>query len=391
MHALVLFFLALLGYTAAQSSRPTADPEWARKYGIDLHAKAAYFSYTAGPRGYVFCLNVVKNGDVYFHMSGPIASSWIGIGWGSQMKDSFMVVAYPAANGLNTTTSPRMGSGHTEPAYLPGIQIDKVSTDEYAPNANLVTNNGTGVIISHVVCRKCASLGGGPIDLSNPAQEFFFALGPNKTFKSDSLSANLGMHDTYGQFTIDMPKAANFTGDYGRVPGPNIPQFVFPPSDIAFADYGSTVAYNLHNLDDHNPGIHGFLMIVAFLVIFPFGALVKFVLHKVLWHAAIQSIGVVLVLGGFGVATRVAPLYVKSKNYTSGHQILGMLAIAGLIIQFGLGLVHHSIYARTKRPTPFGIIHMFLGPIIMMLGVINGGIGFHFAGKHINPPNNPHR
>lgn len=50
-------------------------------------------------------------------------------------------------------------------------------------------------------------------------------------------------------------------------------------------------------------------------------------------------------------------------------------------MQLGLGLVHHSVYARSKKPTPFGRIHFLLGPFIIILGLINGGIGVGFASK----------
>jgi len=55
--------------------------------------------------------------------------------------------------------------------------------------------------------------------------------------------------------------------------------------------------------------------------------------------------------------------------------------LAGLLIQLGLGLLHHAIFVRTKQPTIIGRIHFFLGPSIMLLGLINIGVGFNFAGK----------
>ena len=85
-------------------------------YGIDYHAKAAYFDFILnGVDEYVFALNAVDNGDIYFHMSGPVAHCWLGVGIGEHMKDSFMLVAYPSANGQDVTISPRIATGHTEP------------------------------------------------------------------------------------------------------------------------------------------------------------------------------------------------------------------------------------------------------------------------------------
>lgn len=74
----------------------------------------------------------------------------------------------------------------------------------------------------------------------------------------------------------------------------------------------------------------------------------------------------------------------QSKNFDSAHQVIGLIIVAALVIQLGLGLVHHSMYARSKKPTPFGRIHFFLGPFIILLGIINGGVGINFAGKDRN-------
>lgn len=47
----------------------------------------------------VFSINIANDSsDVYFHLSGP-ASSWVGIGFGSKMEDSLMVIAYPDDSG----------------------------------------------------------------------------------------------------------------------------------------------------------------------------------------------------------------------------------------------------------------------------------------------------
>ncbi|KAK5171462.1 uncharacterized protein LTR77_004607 [Saxophila tyrrhenica] len=353
-------------------------------YGIDYDAKASYFNFQVnGNSLYVFALNVVADtGDIYFHMSGPVLHTWLGIGFGSSMKDAFMIVAYPSDNGLDTTISTRLGSGHTEPVWTSGYEIQGVFNDTYAPNANKVTDDGTGVIIAHSVCRNCTKWPTGSLDLENIQQPMIFALGPQKQFRSDSVEASIPRHALYGQFTTDMTKATNYSGWYGRVPAPNVPDFVFPPDDTAFATFGTAPPYNVDTMNNPMPTAHAVLMCFAFVILFPAGALVMQFLKKTLWHAAIQSIGFVAVLGGFGVAINVARQYNKSKNYSSGHQVLGLIVLAGLFIQLGLGLVHHSIYVRTKKPTPIGRIHFFLGPSIMLLGLINGGVGFNFAHNH---------
>ena len=278
-------------------------------YGIDGHAKAAYF---ADPSGYVFALNAAANGDIYFHMSGPATNSWLGVGIGSRMKDSFMIIAYPASNGHNVTISPRIASGRHEPTYDPSIEIIKVYNDTYAPNANTVTDTNT--IIAHALCRNCSRWSTGFLDTTNPQQPFLFALGPNKHLADNSPAASIPMHQFRGQFTIDMPSATNFSGWYGRVPAPNVPDFVFPPSDIAFASSGSSIPYNERTVDDHMPSIHAALMCIAFVAIFPLGTVVMRLIKRALWHGAVQATGFAVVLAGLGIGVKVSRLYNKVSS-----------------------------------------------------------------------------
>lgn len=285
-------------------------------YGIDYNAKAAYFTFTSGgTTQYVFSLNVVANGDIYFHMSGPVIHSWIGVGIGDQMKDAFMLLAYPAANGKNTTISPRIASEHTEPVYDSSIEILKIYNDTYAPNANTVTDDGTGVIISHAMCRNCSRwLSGGKVhslDTQSTTQPFIFALGPQVNFCSDSPEASIPRHGFVGHFTMNMKQATNSTGWYGRVPAPNVPDFTFPPTDDSFASSGSTPAVYTMTMSNAKPGAHAVLMCVAFVVVFPTGAVVMHFLRKALWHAAIQAVGLFAVLAGFGLALDFSREYNK--------------------------------------------------------------------------------
>lgn len=284
-------------------------------YGIDYNAKAAYFTFQYGGVDlYVFALNVADNGDIYFHMSGPVAHCWIGVGFGESMDNAFMLIAYPSANGLETTISPRISSGHYEPVYDPTKQIVHIHNDTYAPNANTVTNNGTGTIIAHSVCLNCSRWATGFLDTENPNQPFIFALGPNITFRSDSPEASIPRHGLAGQFTMDMRHATNYSGWYGRVPAPNVPHFIFPPNDTAFASSNSAPAFNVIEMSNTLPGVHAILMCISFVLIFPAGALIMGFLRRTLAHAAVQVLGFILVFAGFGVAVKFSGQYNKVSS-----------------------------------------------------------------------------
>ena len=72
----------------------------------------------------------------------------------------------------------------------------------------------------------------------------------------------------------------------------------------------------------------------------------------------------------------------QSRNFNSAHQVLGLIIFATVFIQLGLGIVHHLIYRRTKQPTINSKIHLFMGPLLILLAIINGGLGFNLAQNH---------
>ena len=107
MRGLTLTFSALLVWTMRIQARQKTD-----YFGIDYDAKAAYLTFQAdGVTQYVLGINAVANGDIFFHMSGPVTHSWLGVGIGNEMKDSFMLLAYPSSNGKKVTISPRIATG----------------------------------------------------------------------------------------------------------------------------------------------------------------------------------------------------------------------------------------------------------------------------------------
>lgn len=292
-------------------------------YGIDYDAKAAYFNLDEnGIDDYVFALNVDDIGNVYFHMSGPVSHCWLGVGFGSEMKDSFMLIAYPSADGLKTTISPRIATGHREPEFDSSYEIVKVYNDTYAPAANTVTDEGTGTIIAHAICLNCTRWASGFLDTTTTEQPFIFALGPNVTFRSDSPDASIPRHALYGKFAMDTRKATNHSGWYGRVPAPNLPHFVFPPNDTAFESANSQPAFDVHFMDNPLPGAHAALMCTAFVLVFPAGALIMQFLKRVLWHAVTQVVGFCLAFAGFVIAASFSRQY----NKVSTHQTLRSLA-----------------------------------------------------------------
>lgn len=332
-----------------------------------------------------------ETGDIFFHMSAyaaiqsnTTAFSWMGAGFGSRMKDSFMLMAYPSSNGVDLTISPRIATGHSEPEFQKDVVIQKIFTDAYAPAANKVEH---GIMIAHAVCRNCTTWAGGSLDLENKKQPFIFALGSDPgrstSLQSDDPAAPLRRHSYYGHFEGDMTFATS-TPEHGRVPPPNDPGG--PSSGVAdtnFAYAFASEAFDTHSDVEWAPVLHGVLMSLAFILVFPTGALVMRLLRRfgVFYHAGLQVIGIAIVIVGFAAGVYVSRQYIRSRNFGSGHQILGLLIFAALFVQAVLGLVQHRIFRRTKQITPMGVVHRFLGPAVIVLGLVNGGLGLDFAGE----------
>jgi len=366
--------------------------------GPDPEAHGTYFTSPntkAASQTYVFALNVVpETGDIFFHMSAYAsiqseitAFSWMGVGFGSEMKDAFMLIAYPSSNGTGLTISPRIAHGNSEPELQKDVVVEKIFSDDYAPAANQVQH---GIMIAHGVCRNCTTWATGALDLGNTRQPFIYALGadPGKgtALQSDDPGAGLRRHSFYGRFFGDMTYAIS-ASDHGRVPPPNDPGAAASSgvSDTNFAYAFSTKAFDTHDDVEWVPVLHGVIMSLAFMLVFPTGGLIMRLLRRtgLLFHAGVQSFGLALVVVGFGTGVYVSRQYNRSRRFGTGHQALGLLLFAALFVQVGLGVVQHRTYRRTQRETMLGIAHRFLGPAIIILGVVNGGLGLDLAGESL--------
>jgi hypothetical protein len=52
-----------------------------------------------------------------------------------------------------------------------------------------------------------------------------------------------------------------------------------------------------------------------------------------------------------------------------------------VVVQFTLGVIHHAHFKRTQMPSLFGKIHLYLGPTVIVIGLVNGILGLNFAGN----------
>jgi hypothetical protein len=64
---------------------------------------------------------------------------------------------------------------------------------------------------------------------------------------------------------------------------------------------------------------------------------------------------------------------------TNYHPVLGIVLFILCLIQPILGQVHHLLFKRTGGRTTVSHGHIWLGRAIIILGIVNGGLGFKLA------------
>lgn len=75
-------------------------------------------------------------------------------------------------------------------------------------------------------------------------------------------------------------------------------------------------------------------------------------------------------------------LTAQNASFSHSHQILGLVLFAFIFVQWALGLWHHLLYRAHSRSTLYGKIHRVLGPAILILGLVNGFLGFDLSGEN---------
>ncbi|KAF2404316.1 hypothetical protein EJ06DRAFT_546243 [Trichodelitschia bisporula] len=300
--------------------------------------------------------------NTWFRLAAPSDYSYVAVGTGAQMKDSTMFIFYEGAKPDDWQMSIRNGHGNVEPIANKSMSMNRVEVNN-DPHPNGIRD---GYYYAAWHCLNCADQIG--INPTSKNQGFIWALGPpGHSPRSNDVEAPLRMHRGHGYFGLDMTKAV------GKE---------MPP--LGTASEGVVTQNNKLTLDHDagSPG-HAAVMGLAFVVVFPLGVLALRVLDKVKLHMVFQSIGLLLVLLGFGSGLYISRVYNRSKGYNTAHQIIGLIVVFIVITQWVLGFLHHRTFVKTQRPTAMIKPHKWiLGPLVMLLGLVNGGLGFRLA---VNP------
>lgn len=280
----------------------------------------------------------------------------MAIGIGHTMRGALMFIFYADSNRERLTLSPRTAPGYVMPKLL----------GEDAPEIEVLragfTDSGQ-TLSAKVACYACDQWPA--LDINSALQPWIYAANTDQVFHGADVDAHLSFHDVVGHFTIDM--SSTLLGDE------ELASFIDGerPSDSEGHDQDT----KKHKTWPSPAQIHGLIMACCFMGIFAFGAIViqfplsrNFQLH---WIAQLTA----------SLLSISSAAYMLSRaRHLGTHQIIGLVVTSLLIPQGYLGYKHHKIFVKSRRPSLFTNLHLWLGRGILCLGTVNIGIGMYIAG-----------
>ncbi|KAF2792989.1 iron reductase domain protein [Melanomma pulvis-pyrius CBS 109.77] len=295
-----------------------------------------------------FSVNIANDSsDVFIYFTSP-AYSWVGVGFGEGMANSFMLIMYPSKDGNNLTISPRIATDHSEPSVTPDVQLE--------------TQPGTGIVdemfVLKAICRDCRVWPSGFLNVDTTAQPMIYAFGPGNRLQSDALDAPLKRHIRYGKFTMNM-KAA--TGKGG------VPAASSAMSGVEMIG-GLTRDHDRANL------AHAVLGSLALFVLWPLNLVLAGFLRKIGIHVGMSVFILVFLVIAYALGISTSHEYNRSKAFTSPHQIFAFIALLPILL---LSILPIKPIASLSPKIPR--LHAPLTTLTFVLLVVTGGLGLHLS------------
>lgn len=340
-----------------------------------------------------FCMSVAVpqvsaqsgSGNLYFQVEALDTYTWVAIGTGSGMSGSNIFVVYQDGRG-NVTVSTRSGTGRTMPRFQADTQIEVLAGSGVSQ----------GVMRANVLCRNCESWRGGSMELTANSAPWIAAWRPGNPLNSPDTSVSLAQHADFDQFRINLSQAAvvqdanpfltgttTGSGNTGNTNGNtgNAGDTSGNTNGIGSgtASGGNSGGSSRNNRTVNLVRVHGVLMALAFVVLYPIGAILIPLVGRWYIHAACQSIAFLVMWAGFG--TGYATASSRGILFKQTHTILGAVVTFAMVLQPALGLLHHRHYRKYQSRTVVSYVHIWYGRALLLIGVVNGGLGLRMAGS----------
>jgi hypothetical protein len=274
------------------------------------------------------------------------------------MAGANMFIMY-AASETNITLSPRLSSGHMPPRPNSDIQL------------SLLEGSGIedGIMTANVRCDDCSSWIGGSEDLTSTSAPWIYSMLHGHPMDTADSSASIMIHDTYGGFEANLVAA---TGGSSANPFLDSDLSVTTATALGMPNYNGAKMWKL---------VHAVILCLVFVILFPAFALalhlfpgpktVPFV------HGPAQMLALVLALVGMAFGISTAMVYNSLGGF---HEIIGIFAITSLVaFQPLMGLIQHINWRRKATRSIWSYTHRWFGRLVIILGIINGGLGFYIS------------
>jgi Cytochrome domain of cellobiose dehydrogenase/Eukaryotic cytochrome b561 len=279
------------------------------------------------------------------------------------MQGSNIFVIYADAENNNVTLSPRLGTGEVEPLY------------DDAAQAMLLAGSGiiNNTMIANILCHKCRFWAGGSMAFNDPQSNWIWAWKQGNPISSSSPAISLEQHDNVGQLTFDLTKAT------GNSESTN------PFASLNPTNSNSSSASGEDGGGSEEPSYypsmkiaHGSLLGVCMVLLLPSGAaLRRLAPRSSIWlHAGWQMFGWCVALAGMGIGIWMALVSDQLDTY---HAYIGIVVVCTMALQPILGLLQHAHFRRTHARSPWAWVHKVLGTAVILLGIINGGLGLDLS------------
>jgi hypothetical protein len=296
-------------------------------------------------------------GNIFLSLSGPTTFSWIGLGMGSSMTNSDMLIIYTDGNG-NVTLSPRFSRGHSQPQYDQDLDVE------------LLGGSGieNGVMTANIRCGNCTRNG---VNFAAQSGQWIHGRKNGQSLDTTDVNARIAMHDDKDGFTWTYSNAVG-----GASSNP------FTASDAVVSNGSASTNGGSGGSQTKRRNIilaHGVLASLALLVFFPLGSIIMRIgrFNGVLQaHIATQILSWLLFVTAFGLGL----WYSVTGNYMSqAHPIIGIVVFAMLVIQPLGGWLHHRQFVHSGQRKAVSYGHIWNGRIAIILGMINGGLGLQLG------------
>jgi Eukaryotic cytochrome b561 len=224
------------------------------------------------------------------------------------------------------------------------------------------------------------------MDPKSTSANWIWAIKSGSAINSASTSASFNIHNSKGGFKLDLTSGTGGSSSNPFALAASNPSSATPSasSGASAPTASSTPSSGSSSVSSNTSQVrtaHATIMSLVFVVMFPAAALTIYLPYagKVRHiHGPLQVLALILSIIGLALGVVLGQRVHKLDGY---HQVIGYLVVGVLILfQPALGIMQHLHFTKTDGRSPMGMVHRWLGRTTMILGIINGGLGFMQSG-----------